>query len=212
MSVFIAIHVFFGVNLGLGLTSYTGNRGLAYRDNHPSFHFSLLYFIDFQNAFTMGIEYSKHSMVIDTKVLSSPSENPGLIEVSMLRPFFGFRYYIDTTDLGTAITYSNPYYVGRVEYWYQTNEFPESNNLENESDGGIGFGFGMGLEFPIEIRKKYLNIEFLYHWVNFFDKDTRDYQQLTAEDQAERGVTSEFGYDDLSGDVLSVMVNYHISW
>ena len=41
---------FFGVNLGLGLTTFTGNRGAAYRDNHPSFAFSYQYFLNFQNC------------------------------------------------------------------------------------------------------------------------------------------------------------------
>ncbi len=208
---------FFGVNLGLGLTTFTGNRGLAYEDNHPTFAFSLQYFINFQNAVVMGIEYSKHTMFIDTYVNGSDSQILGAIETSMLRPFIGFRYYLDTSDLGTAITYSNPYFVGRFEYWYQTNVFAERQNISDQTGGALGFGVGAGLEFPIEIKKKYFNVELLYHRASFFDRATQDYRQITeytdlGEDDAGNKLESEYGYDDLTGDVITLIFNYNISW
>lgn len=206
---------FFGVNIGLGITTFTDNRGLAYEDNSPSFSLSLLYFMNFQNAVVIGIEHSQHIMLIDTFVNGSPDQIIGAVETSMLRPFIGFRYYIDTNDLGTAITYSTPYFVGRMEYWYQTNSFIERKNLSGQVEGGLGTGVGFGFEFPIEIKKTYINIEFLYHRVNFFDKFTRDYAQIENPKETDSDgniLESTYGYDDLRGDVLSMMINYHISW
>lgn len=206
---------FFAVNIGLGFTTFTDNRGLAYKDDHPSYHFSILYFMNFQHAFVLGIEFSKHTMLIDTYVQGYATQKIGAVMTSMLRPFWGYRYYIDTSDLGTAITYSNPYFVGRVEYWYQTNEFPEATNLKTRSGGGLGTGIGFGLEFPMEIKKSYINVEFLYHRVLFFDKFTRDYRQIATENQVVvdgTTLTSEYGYDDLRGDVISIMLNYVINW
>ncbi|MBD64234.1 MAG: hypothetical protein CME62_03450 [Halobacteriovoraceae bacterium] len=204
---------FFSVMLGLGFTTFNDNRGLAYEDNHPSFNFGLLYFMDFQNAFVMGMAYSKHTMFIDTFVQGSPTQIIGAVETSMLRPYMGFRYYIDTTDLGTAITYSNPYFVGRVEYWYQTNSFPERDGFSDQEGGGLGVGIGAGLEFPIELKETYFNIEFLYHKVNYFDKFTQDYRQLTEEQEDEdQGIISKYGYEDLRGDAFDIMMNYVISW
>lgn len=204
---------FFALNLGLGATTFSGNRGLAYNDNHPSFHFGLMYFINFQNVFIMGFEYSKHTMFIDTHVNGSSTQITGAVETSMLRPYFGFRYYIETSDLGTAITYSNPYFVGRMEYWYQTNTFSENPNFSDESGGGIGTGLGFGFEFPIELKKTYFNVEFLFHTVNFFDKYTQDYRRI-PDDQNEDPATypSEYGYDDLTGNVYTLFFNYSISW
>jgi hypothetical protein len=208
---------FYSVMLGIGFTTFTDNRGIAYEDNHPSFNFGLLYFLDFQNAFIMGIAYSKHTMFIDTYVNSSPTQIIGAVETNMLRPYVGFRYYIDTTDLGTAITYSNPYFVGRVEYWYQTNVFTERDGFSDKEGGGLGMGIGAGLEFPIEIKKTYFNVEFLYHTVSFFDKYTQDYRQIPADDISQTGCNggpceSDYGYDDLRGDVITIMFNYVISY
>lgn len=204
---------FFSINLGLGATTFSGNRGLAYTDNHPSFNFSLMYFINFQNVFVMGFAYSKHTMFIDTFVNGSPTQIIGAVETSMLRPYFGFRYYVDTSDLGTAITYSNPYFIGRLEYWYQTNQYRENTNFSDKSGGGLGTGLGFGLEFPIELKKTYFNIEFLFHSVNFFDKYTQDYRRIP--DDQNQDVTkypSKYGYDDLTGNVYTLMFNYCISW
>lgn len=206
---------FVSLNLGVGYTTFTGNRGLAYEDNHPSFGLGLMYFLDFQNVFVMGLEYSQHTMFIDTHVVGHPNQIIGAVVTKMLRPYFGFRYYIDTSDLGTAITYSNPYFVGRLEYWYQTNTFPERDNLSDQAEGGIGLGFGAGLEFPIEIKKSYFNVEFLYHTVNFFDKYTRDYRKIepgTRSSDDEANFPSEYGYEDLTGNVISIFCNYVISW
>lgn len=202
---------FFGVNLGLGGTFFSGNRGKAYKNSHPSFHLSNIYFFDFLNAFAIGIEYSKHTMIIDTLVQGSPNEPMGAIDIAMLRPFFAYRRYLDTSDLGTAITYSNPYVVGRFEYWYQTNTFRENKKLKTESGGGVGVGLGVGLEFPIEIKKTYFNVEFLWHNVNFFDKYTDDYRQLPPS-KVPAGKSSDYGYENLTGYAYSVMCAYTINW
>ena len=203
---------FFGVNLGVGLTSFTGNRGLAYQDNHPSFAITMMYFINFQSVFIIGFEHSQHTMFIDTFVNGSPNQLIGAVETSMLRTFVGMRHYIDTSDLGTAITYSNPYFVGRLEYWYQSNSFPENQNLSDEAGGGLGTGFGFGLEFPMTLKESYFNIEFMYHMVNFFDKFTQDYRRITDPDHDQENFPSEYGFDDLTGDVMTLMFSYNISW
>lgn len=197
---------FFGVNLGIGSTTFTGNRGLAYTDNNPSFALTLMYFISFQNVFIMGFEYSKHTAFIDG-FINGVDEEVGAIETNMLRSFFGFRYYMDTSDLGTAITYSNPYFVGRFEYWYQTNIYLDNDDISDESDGGLGTGFGFGLEFPIEIKESYMNVEFMYHIVNFFDKNTTNFQSnLDSENPSSKS------FDNLNGDVLTFFASYNISW
>ena len=197
---------FFSVNVGGGLTTFSGNRGRAYVDNPPTFHLSVNYFIDVQKAILLGVEYSKHTMILDTVVSGYPGQKQiGAVVTDMTRVFTGFKYYIDTTDLGTAITYSNPYVIGRLEYWYQTNDFIDKENFDIQKGGGIGTGIGFGFEFPIELKASYLDVEFLYHVVNFFDKYTQDYRQ-----SSEAGST--YGYNDLTGNVMSVMVTYNFTW
>lgn len=194
---------FFSFNIGLGLTNFTGNRGIAYENDPPSYGIGLHYFMDFHSAFGIGVEYSKHHFFIEQPVHAYNPDPPGLIEVGMLRTFFSYRYYVDTANLGTAITYSNPYLTSRLEYWYTTNKFVDQTDLPNKSGGGLGFGLGGGLEFPIAFRESYINIEFLYHTVNYFDKYTQDYRPVTG---------SNYGYDDLTGDAYSTMIYFVLGW
>jgi len=196
---------FFSFIASLGTTTFDGNRGRAYEDELPSYGLSLLYFSDFQNAMGLGLEFSKHNMFFPdpTKGVKDGEETGfGFIEVSMLRVFFSYRYYIDTANLGTALTYSNPYFIGRMEYWYTTSKFIDQDVLADDSGGGLGFGLGFGLEFPVKIKESYLGLEFLYHTVNFHDKFTNNFE---SEDG---GV----GFDDLTGDGYSTKVSYVFSW
>lgn len=207
---------FFSVNIGGGFTTFTGNRGSAYDDNHPTFHLSTNYFLDFQKAILLGLEYSKHTMILDTVVNGYQNRGRlGAVVTDMTRLFVGFKYYIDTTDLGTAITYSNPYFVGRLEYWYQTNKFLDQRDLDRQKGGGLGTGLGFGFEFPVELKSSYVNVEFLYHVVNFFDKFTQDYRQITVDNPAtteDETADSTYGYEDLTGNVISVMITYNFTW
>jgi hypothetical protein len=198
---------FFSVNVGGGITTFTGNRGKAYDDNPPTFHLSVNYFLDFQKAITLGIEYSKHTMILDTVVNGFPNnKNLGAVVSDFTRVFVGYKYYVDTTDLGTAITYSNPHLIGRLEYWYQTNKFIDQKTIPDSKGGGIGTGLGFGLEFPIELKQSYISVEALYHVVNFYDKFTQDYRRIPNR------TDSTYGYEDLTGNVYSLMFTYNFTW
>lgn len=198
---------FFSFNVGAGLTWFDGNRGIAYENLPPSYNLGFTFFKDFQTALNLGIEFSKHSFFIGGPTQGYPgfSTGVGLIEASLLRVYFGYRYYIETANLGTAITYSNPYFIGRLEYWYENNKFVDQSNVPQESGGGLGMAFGFGLEFPIEIKESYWGIECLLHSVNLPDKNTNRYQPSPV------GSTGP-GYDDLGGNAYSVMINYIFNW
>lgn len=195
---------FFSFIVSLGLTSFDGNRGRAYEDAPPTYGLSFLYFKDFQNAVGLGFEYSRHNFFLPdpTRGFSNEETGVGFVEANMLRTFFSYRYYLDTSNLGTAITYSNPYMIGRMEYWYLTNKYIDQPQLKDDSGGGLGFGLGFGLEFPIRIRESYFSLEFLYHTVNFHDKFTQIYQPI------EGGV----GFVDLTGAAYSTKISYIFNW
>jgi hypothetical protein len=203
---------FFSFNLSLGITTFDGNRGLAYENLPPSYGISFTFFKDFQTALGLGLEFSKHSMFLKDAVQAFPDKSalcnnaacpPGSVDVSMLRVFFGYRYYLDTANLGTAITYSNPYLIGRLEYWYLTNEYVDQKQLPKDTGGGLGAGFGFGLEFPIEIKESYLGLEFLMHSVAFHDKNTKNYAPLND---------GGYGFEDLGGNAYSTKVSYVFNW
>lgn len=194
---------FFSFSVLLGMTTFDGNRGSAYENDPPTYGLGINWFTDFQTSFGMGFEYSKHHMFFGETTEGFKTDPVGFVDVNMLRVFFSYRYYIDTANLGTAITYSNPYFTGRMEYWYVTNKFVDQSELANDTGGGFGFGVGFGLEFPIKLKESYLGVEFLFHTVNFHDKFTQTYAPV------EGGTT---GFEDLTGNVYSTVLSYVISW
>lgn len=193
---------FFSFNASIGLTTYDGNRGIASQDQPPSFGISFTFFKDFQTALGLGLEFSKHSMFFPNATEGFKAGAPGLVDVSMLRVFFSYRYYIETANLGTAITYSNPYLIGRMEYWYETNKYSDQTQLPRDIGGGLGFGLGFGLEFPIELKESYLGLEFLAHAVNFPDKNTTKFASFNG----------GYGFPNLNGNAYSMMVSYVFNW
>ncbi|MBF0208592.1 MAG: hypothetical protein HQK53_17090 [Oligoflexia bacterium] len=195
---------FYSLGLSAGLTTFTGNRGRAYQDMKPALGLSLLYFMNFQMSFGIGAAYSKHYMMINDRTVGYDNEGgAGLIEVNMFRSYVLYRYYLDTADLGTAITYSNPYLTLRLEFWNQTNKFQDIQK-ETNSNGALGVAFGGGMEFPVKIRESYVGVEALYHMINFRDTYTTEFRP------AKKGGPG--GFENLEGSVMSVFVSYVVSW
>ena len=195
---------FFSVQWSMGITNFGGNRGIAYQNSPPSYGLGVNYFSGFRSSFGLGFEFSRHHFFIDQPV-NAYHEPLGAVDVKMLRFYFSHRHYLDTTNLGTSITYANPYFIGRMEYWYLTNKFRDQEDiLPDDSGGSIGLGLGLGMEFPIVLRKSYLGVEFLWHTTNFHDKYTQDYRPLSK--------GSGFGYRDLTGSIYSLMASYVINW
>ena len=196
---------YFSFHLGTSLTSFDGNRGLLYKNDPPGYGLGFYYFSDFQSSFGLGFQYTKHHFFINQPVFAYAVDPLGFVDVSILRVYFSHRYYIDTTNLSTALTYSNPYFVGRMEYWYLTNKFVDQSRLLEDSGGGLGFSVGFGLEFPLKLKETYINLEFLVHSVNFHDKHTQDYAPIADNPNG-------YGFADLTGRAYSTSVNYVFNW
>ena len=206
---------FFAFQVGVGSTGFTGNRGFVTEAEPPGYSLGFEYFLNFNVAFGIGMEFSKHNMVFEdpTDSFGDQENGPGLIEVNMLRSYFSIRYYIDTADLGTAITWSNPHFIGRMEYWRQTNDFIDQDTVPEQSGGGLGFSFGFGLEFPVVLKEYYIGLRFLYHTVNYFDKYTQGFRSVTTDSNGNQ-IDNPLGdgVEDLTGDAYSIFVSYVVNW
>lgn len=195
---------FYGLNFSFGITNFTGNRGNAYTNFPPSLGLSLAYFMNFQTSFGVGVAFSKHSFLLDGPTQVDQSKyGAGLIEVNLFRSFFFYRYYLDTFDLGTAITFSNPYFVARMEYWNIANKFVDKPTIKTRTGGAFGGSLGLGLEFPIKIKESFFGLEALYHFITLPDSIEGYYRPVN---------NSNAGFNDLTGSPISVMFSYVISW
>ena len=188
---FFAHGRFFGASLGMGFEGVTGNRGLLYQGGFPMIDFKLHYWFDFNFAIDMGIFYAKH--FYDTS-----TANGGHVDVNLLHIGIDVKYYFDTKNLSSAISFANPFLMAGFGSFTQTKSSFAQSNTE-PPDTGVGMSVGGGLEFTVSPKKTYLQLEARYHIVTF--KDTYDESFSTSNN-----------VPDLTGAFYTFNVNVLFTW
>jgi hypothetical protein len=145
---------FFGISLGTGYEAVTGNRGQLWQGGFPLLDFKLLYWFSFNFAMDMDLYWAQH-FYQDTQV--------GTATVNMVHLGIDLRYYFDTKDLSSAISFANPYITGGIgSYTATANSSTEgAQSADTEMGGDLGFGF----EFALNPHKTYLDADVK---VNYF--------------------------------------------
>ncbi len=175
---------FFGVSLGLGYETATGNRGLLYTPAFPRFDIKVHYWFDFQLAMNIGIFFASHSY-----------ENSGVHSVKLIGYGVDLKYYFDVRNASAALSFSNPFLIAGVGSISKTDTTSAFTNPETDSTFSVNFG--AGLEFPISYKKTYFILEGRYHTQNFLD---------TNETSLPRGI------NDLSGGFFTFMGHILFTW
>lgn len=179
---------FFGISLGIGYQGATGNRGALWEGGFPLLDGRLHYWFDFNLALQMGFYHVNHSY-------SSTSQG-GRTEVSFNRLGVDLKYYFDTKDLSSAISFANPYVLAGVGSFSKTETPPNSSS--RTTDSKFGTTFGAGFEFVVKPRRTYFNIEARYHIVRFSDSNTSNF--------------NSDGYPDLEGNFYNIVFAMLFTW
>jgi opacity protein-like surface antigen len=196
----------------MGWTTFDGERGQAFEDNSsPGFGLGVNYYFESNITFGFGFNYSQNFFTIDEPVFGYPDPNtlPGNITVDNWRYYMSLRYYVDTSNLGSAITFANPYLIGRLEYWDVTYKYKNQPMYQDEKGKGLGWAFGLGLQFPLKMKEYNIGVEFLAHSVNWSDKFTQKYAPI--EDENGQPVTG-YGYEDLNGMAFDLFVGFNLAF
>lgn len=180
---------FFGISLGLGVEGATGNRGGLWQGGFPLIDFKLHYWFDFNLAMDMGFYVVPHFYETNVGGL-------GHVDVNMSRLGVDLKYYFDTKNLTSTISFSNPFILMGVGSYSKT----ENSVLAPgpNSDSGVGIGFGGGLEFAIKPRSAYFQVEGKVHIVKFKDTFTQTF--------------ASSGIADLTGLFYTVTGNILFTW
>ena len=188
-TVFFQFGRFFGISLGLGTEFADGYRGALWQGGFPLVDFKFHYWFDFNLALDMGLSIASH--FYDTK-----ANNLGRVDVTMFHPGFDLKYYFDTKNLGSAISFSNPYIaVGLGSYTKTENYLLLATQ---DSSTGLGLSLGAGLEFVINPKRTYISIEGKAHFVRFKDTYTTTFQSQ--------------GLPNLTGNLYTVTCNLLLTW
>ncbi|MEK6704459.1 MAG: outer membrane beta-barrel protein [Bdellovibrionota bacterium] len=178
---------FFGVSLGLGLETASGNRGSLWQGGFPLFDLRLHYWFDFNFALNLGLYTARH-------FYETPSNNEH-VDVSFIHLGIDLKYYFDTKNLSAPISAANPFLLlGGGAFSKGETSAAQSNA---ETDSSLGLSAGAGLEFAITPRKLYFDLEWRMHLVSFNDTYTTTFKPII---------------DDMTGQFYTMSGSFLFTW
>ena len=157
---------YFGVSLGLGYQTATGNRGKHYQAALPRVDARIQYWFGFHFAGDLGIFFANHSF-------SDGSLNT---DVKLIGYGFHLKYYFDVKDSAAPISFANPFFMAGVGAMSKSQT--TATSTEADSDSTMSVDFGGGFEFPVVYKKTYLSLEALYHTQSFIDTRETKYSAI----------------------------------
>lgn len=175
---------FFGVGLGAGLTTATGNAGRIYQGNGLMVELRLDYWFDFHFALQLGVQNSKHSYNLG---------QDGLTDVNLFRTLLQVKYYIDTHDLSAPLTFVGPNLILGGGFYQRVDNIGVSSSdsaTAIDTQNAFGINFGAGLEFTLKPKKVYLQFEGLMHLVQFKDDFSSKFKSSGIPDRTGSWVTA----------------------
>jgi hypothetical protein len=176
---------FFGVGLGAGVTTATGNAGRLYTGSSPMVDLRINYWFDFHFALQMDVQNSKHSY-------NAPPD--GLSDVNLFRTLLQVKYYLDTHDLAAPISFISPNFILGGGFYQRTDNIGSGNTdstagnaIENQNT--FGLNGGIGFELTLKPKRIYLQLEGLVHMAQFRDDFTSKFRASGIPDRTGYWVT-----------------------
>jgi len=160
---------FFGVSLGVGTQGVTGNRGSLWDGGFPMLDFKLHYWFNFNFALDMGFTTAPHFFTFAG----------ARTDVRFSRIGVDLKYYFDTRDSPSSITFAGPYLLAGVGNYTKTQTTITDNVSDNDSS--VGMLVGAGLEFTVSPKKVYFYLQGTFEMVTFKDTNTDIYQPQIAD-------------------------------
>lgn len=177
---------FFGVSLGGGYQSATGNRGNLYNAALPRFDLKVHYWFDFQFAMAMGVWFATHNFDFDSSTYSAKLSGYN----------FELKYYFDVRNASAPITFSNPHLIVGIGAINKT-QTSTGTGGGGSPDSTLTVNFGAGFEFPISHKKTYFLLDVRYWTQEFQDSGTDEFAPRAA---------------DLSGGFVSLLAHLMFTW
>jgi len=189
-ALFLQYGRFFGVSLSLGDEIVDGNRGSLWRGGFPVVDFKFHYWFNFNLAIDLGFRIAHHYFD-DTS-----SQNLGLVNVTLSWAGVDLKYYVNTTNLSSTISFASPYFlIGAGGY----NKMQQSQLANTQdSNSSVGISAGVGLEFPMSRRELYFIMEAKINYVVFSDSYSALYQSV--------------GLNDLTGNFYTFTGGILLTW
>jgi hypothetical protein len=151
---------FFGVSAGGGMEGATGNRGLLLKGGFPLVTLKVHYWFDYNFALSMGFFTASH-------YYEAPDANNVLTNVNITQFGLELYAYLPNRNASAALTFAHPYAVVGIGSYSKSESVGDDNTTTK--DATFGFNAGAGLEFLVQHRKTYFQLEGRLHFVNYQD-------------------------------------------
>ncbi len=177
----------------MGYEGVTGNRGKLWKGGLPLIDFKVHYWFDFNLALDLGLFFVSHNYEFtDPNSLLKTT-----VDVRMFHVGLDIKYYFETQNMSSAISFANPYILLGVGNYTKRQQSPDLGI--SPSDYAFSIAGGAGLEFPIKPRKTYFSLEGKVYKASFADSTTSLF-------------SSTRGLSDLSGMFYTVTGSLLFTW
>lgn len=172
----------FGLSIGLGTQSITGNRGTLWKQDSPIYEIQLYYWLIPQLAFNIEAYTVKN-------YYKTAAPDIGRVNVDMIHVGLGTKYYFDLNSITSSLSFISPYVLFNIGTYNKTeNSLTEQTQ---DADSSLGYSLGAGLRLALRQSVAYFELEGRYHAINSFkDTKTTRFESL--------------GLNNLSGQFLSI--------
>jgi long-subunit fatty acid transport protein len=183
----------FIIGLQAGATRYTGNRGKAYDEDLPMYGVSFKYKLNQDFSFGVGYQRSESNIFIEETIYNlSNYYYIGDTQVNIQK----ISLQGEMSILKNLIENVRPYFGSNISYWIVESEFFDHQYIEDEVGGGFGIGATLGVDWQLN-KRFHIGMALDYDIVNFSDEYTQNYNFSD-------------GYEDLSGDPITISFNMGI--
>jgi hypothetical protein len=155
----------FGVSLGMGALTATGNRGVVWNTLNPIYDLTLLYWLTPHVALDIEGFYARPS----TNYWATDAG--GAIDTGIKHIEFGTRLYGDLRSIAPRLGFISPFFTLGAGIYSKSDE-SWSDSTVSSTDNELGMSVGAGVR--LQVIPKSIAFEFLGRWnsVNFRDNDS----------------------------------------
>ena len=181
----------FGIQLGVGNSGATGNRGKLWSGGFPMLSVKTVYWFNFNMALDLDLSSLSH-------VYNVP-ERGGTTDVQLIQLGVNLRYSFDTRDAAAQVAFANPFVQVGIASYGLTQTTADTGT--SDRDSAFGVSAGAGLEFALVPRTSYFLIDGRVHMVRFADTYTSNFN-----------VAGAGNLNDLTGLLYTVGAHLLFTW
>lgn len=156
---------FLSLGFNAGMRGFTGNLSTLYQSS-LSYGLFMSFFFDMRMALQFGFNTGDYGYEFRSTSNTTSSGNVSLTFISL-----GLKYFLNTQNFTRGLADLNPYAYGGFSQVYRTyTTSSSSGSIASSNESTMGLDMGGGIEIPLNRKKTFFGLQFIYHYVQFRDE------------------------------------------